>query len=159
MTLFLWSFDMERINKIMDKLSNPDKNYLLIEITCDNNYFDQKMKSPSDFYRKLSNGKMSLGGPNQTNRRWWERTISGGYYVFRKNDKETIILLCVELKSSNIMGCKLQFLSRIKKLLPFSCVRLGGLELLDNYVERFISYELGCQKGTQFIGNQYYLPR
>jgi len=59
MTLFLWSFDMERINKIMDELSNPDKNYLLIEITCDNNYFDQKMKSPSDFYRKLSNGKMS----------------------------------------------------------------------------------------------------
>ena len=131
---------------------------LVIEITSSNNQFDRTMKSPSDFYRKLSNGKMSLGGPQQTNRSWWNRSIKGGSYSYRKTDELIEILFNVELKSENVFGVKLQFLSRIKKMLPFSTVKIGGEELMENHTERFVTNEQGCTKGTQFIGDKYKLP-
>ena len=131
---------------------------MVVEIKCNSIHFDRTMKSPSDFYRKLSNGKMSLGGPNQTNRSWWNRSIKGGSYSYRKTDELIEILFNVELKSENLLGVKLQFLSRIKKMLPFSTVKIGGDELLQNYTERFVTNEQGCSKGTQFIGDKYKLP-
>jgi hypothetical protein len=134
-----------------------DRN-MVVEIKCNSIHFDRTMKSPSDFYRKLSNGKMSLGGPNQTNRSWWNRSIKGGSYSYRKTDELIEILFNVELKSENLLGVKLQFLSRIKKMLPFSTVKIGGDELLQNYTERFVTNEQGCSKGTQFIGDKYKLP-
>jgi len=131
---------------------------MLVEIKCNSFHFDRTMKSPSDFYRKLSNGKMSLGGKNQTNRSWWNRSIKGGSYSYRKTDEITEILFNVELKSENVLGVKLQFLSRIKKMLPFSTVRIGGEDLMENHTERFITNEQGYTKGTQFIGDKYNSP-
>ena len=131
---------------------------MVVEIKCNSFHFDKTMKSPSDFYRKLSNGKMSLGGKNQTNRSWWNRSIKGGSYSYRKTNDEIVILFNVELKSKNLLGVKLQFLSRIKKMLPFSIVVIGGDELFDNYTERFVTNEQGCIKGTQFIGDKYKSP-
>ena len=131
---------------------------MIIEITSKNIQFDRTMKSPSAFYRKLSNGKMSLGGPNQTNRSWWNRSIKGGSYSYRKTDEVIEILFNVELKCENVLGVKLQFLSRIKKMLPFSTVRIGGEELMENHTERFVTIEQGCTKGTQFIGDKYKSP-
>lgn len=131
---------------------------MVVEITCENSQFDKTMKSPSDYYRKLSNGKMSLGGPNQTNRSWWTRSVKGGSYSYRRTDEDIVILFNLELKSENVMGVKLQFLSRIKKMLPFSTVVIGGDELLTNHYERFVTNEPGCKKGTQFIGDKYNLP-
>ena len=134
-----------------------DRN-MVVEIKCNSIHFDRTMKSPSDFYRKLSNGKMSLGGPQQTNRSWWNRSIKGGSYSYRKTDEVIEILFNVELKCENVLGVKLQFLSRIKKMLPFSIVVIGGDELFDNYTERFVTNEQGYTKGTQFIGDKYKLP-
>lgn len=139
-----------------DKVMNEKK--MLIEIKCNCIHFDKTMKSPSAFYRMLSNSKQSLGGPRQTNRCWWKRTIQGGSYSYRKTDDVIEILFNVELKSENLLGVKLQFLSRIKKMLPFSTVKIGGDELLQNYTERFVTNEQGCSKGTQFIGDKYKLP-
>jgi hypothetical protein len=134
-----------------------DRN-MVVEIKCNNIHFDRTMKSPSDFYRKLSNGKMSLGGPNQTNRSWWSRSIKGGSYSYRKSDEVIEIMFKVELKSENVLGVKLQFLSRIKKMLPFSTVKIGGEELMENHTERFVTNERGYKKGTQFIGDKYNSP-
>ena len=134
-----------------------DRN-MVVEIKCNTIHFDRTMKSPSAFYRKLSNGKMSLGGPQQTNRSWWNRSIKGGSYSYRKTDEFIEILFNVELKCENVLGVKLQFLSRIKKMLPFSTVRIGGEELMENHTERFVTNEQGCNKGTQFIGDKYKLP-
>ena len=131
---------------------------MVVEIKCNSIHFDRTMKSPSDFYRKLSNGKMSLGGKNQTNRSWWNRSIKGGSYSYIKTDEVIEILFNVELKCENVLGVKLQFLSRIKKMLPFSTVRIGGEELMENHTERFLTNEQGCSKGTQFIGDKYKLP-
>ena len=147
MPIFLWDFDI-----VMN-----DKN-MVVEIKCNNIHFDRTMKSASDFYRKLSNGKMSLGGKNQTNRSWWNRSIKGGFYSYRKTDEVIEILFNVELKSENVLGVKLQFLSRIKKMLPFSTVRIGGEELMENHTERFVTNERGYTKGTQFIGDKYNSP-
>jgi predicted RND superfamily exporter protein len=147
MPIFLWDFDI-----VMNERN------MVVEIQCSNIHFDRTMKSPSDFYRKLSNGKMSLGGPQQTNRSWWNRSISGGAYSYRKTDEVIEILFNVELKSENVLGVKLQFLSRIKKMLPFSTVRIGGEELMENHTERFVTNEQGYTKGTQFIGNKYNSP-
>ena len=147
MPKFLWDFDI-----VMN-----DRN-MVVEIKCNNIHFDRTMKSPSDFYRKLSNGKMSLGGPNQTNRSWWTRSIKGGCYSYRKTDDVIEILFNVELKSENVLGVKLQFFSRIKKMLPFSTVKIGGEELMENYIGRFVTNEHGYTKGTQFIGDKYKLP-
>jgi hypothetical protein len=101
---------------------------------------------------------MSLGGKEQTNRCWWNRSIKGGSYSYRKTDEDIVILFNVELKSENVMGVKLQFLSRIKKMLPLSTVVIGGDELLENHAERFGTNEPGCIKGTQLIGYKYNLP-
>jgi hypothetical protein len=128
---------------------------ILIEVKCKCIDFDVAMKSPSDFYRKLSNGKMSLGGPNQTNRRWWYRSVKGGSYSYRRSEEGVEILFDVELKSENLLGVKLQFLSRIKKMLPFSKVRIGGVELMENHLERFVANEECCFKGVQLIGDKY----
>jgi predicted RND superfamily exporter protein len=147
MPKFLWDFDI-----VMN-----DRN-MVVEIKCNNVHFDRTMKSPSDFYRKLSNGKMSLGGPQQTNRSWWNRSISGGAYSYRKTDEVIEILFNVELKSENVLGVKIQFLSRIKKMLPFSTVRIGGEELMENHIGRFVANEQGYTKGTQFIGDKYNSP-
>lgn len=147
---------MTRISWETDIVMNGS--ILVIEITSSNNQFDRTMKSPSDFYRKLSNGKMSLGGPNQTNRSWWTRSIKGGSYSYRKTDDVIEILFNVELKSENVLGVKLQFLSRIKKMLPFSTVRIGGEELMENFIERFVTNEQGYKKGNQFIGDKYKSP-
>lgn len=147
---------MTRISWETDIVMNGS--ILVIEITSSNNQFDRTMKSPSDFYRKLSNGKMSLGGKLQTNRYWWKRSIKGGSYSYRKTDEDIVILFNVELKSENVLGVKLQFLSRIKKMLPFSTVVIGGDELLTNHTERFVTNEPGCKKGTQVIGDKYKLP-
>ena len=130
---------------------------MVVEIKCNSFHFDRTMKSPSDFYRKLSNGKMSLA-PGQTNRSWWKRSIKGGSYSYRKSDVFIEILFNVELKSENVLGVKLQFLSRIKKMLPFSTVRIGGEELMENHTERFVTNERGYKKGTQFIGDKYNSP-
>lgn len=147
MTRILWETDV-----VMNGTN------MLVEITCKNTQFNRTMKSPSDFYRKLSNGKMSLGGPNQTNRSWWARSIKGGSYSYRKTDEDIVILFNVELKSENVMGVKLQFLSRIKKMLPFSTVVIGANELLGNHAERFVANEPGIIKGTQLIGDKYKSP-
>jgi predicted RND superfamily exporter protein len=147
MPIFLWDFDIVMNNRNM-----------VVEIICKNSHFEKIMKSPSAFYRKLSNGKISLGGPMQTNRSWWNRSIKGGSYSYRKSDEVIEILFNVELKSENILGVKLQFLSRIKKMLPFSTVRIGGEELMENHTERFVTNEQGCTKGTQFIGDKYNSP-
>jgi len=147
MPIFLWDFDIVMIDRNM-----------VIEIKCNSIHFDRTMKSPSDFYRKLSNSKLSLGGPNQTNRSWWTRSIKGGSYSYRKTDEVIEIMFNVELKSENVLGVKLQFLSRIKKMLPFSTVRIGGEELMENHTERFVTNEQGYTKGTQFIGDKYNSP-
>lgn len=131
---------------------------MVVQISCKNTQFDRTMKSPSDLFRKLSNSKLSLGGKLQTNRCWWKRTINGGSYSYRKTDEDIVILFNVELKSENVLGVKLQFLSRIKKMLPFSTVVIGGNELLENHTERFVTDEPGCKKGTQLIGDKYKLP-
>jgi len=144
MPICLWDFDI-----VMN-----DRN-MVIEIKCNTSHFDRTMKSASDFYRKLSNGKMSLGGPQQTNRSWWNRSIKGGSYSYRKTAEVIEILFNVELKSENVLGVKLQFLSRIKKMLPFSTVKIGGEELMENHTERFVTNEQGYTKGTQFIGDKY----
>jgi len=128
---------------------------MLIEIQCNTKKFETNMKSVSDFYRKLSNSKMSLGGVQQSNRHWWSRSIIGGIYYYRKTESNIEILFNVELKTENILGVKLQFYSRIKKLLPFSIVKIGGDELMENLTERFITKEQDCFKGNQLIGTYY----
>lgn len=131
---------------------------MVIEIQCVTRIFDTSMKSVSDFYRKLSNGKMSLGGPQQTNRMWWSRTVSGGIYYYRKTENITEVLFDLEIKTENILGVKLQFISRIKKMLPHSTVRIGDNELLGNIQEKYLTSERECSKGKQNIGTYYKSP-
>lgn len=131
---------------------------MVIELQCDTKTFEKSMKSVSDFYRKLSNGKMSLGGPQQTNRLWWSRTVKGGVYYYRKTEINTEVLFDLDVKTENILGVKLQFISRIKKMLPHSIVRFGGNELLENITEKYLTPEIHCSKGKQNIGTYYKLP-
>jgi hypothetical protein len=106
-----------------------DRN-MVVEIKCNSIHFDRTMKSPSDFYRKLSNGKMSLGGPNQTNRSWWNRSIKGGSYSYRKTDELIEILFNVELKSENLLGVKFNSYQESKRCCHFQLLKIGGDELL-----------------------------
>lgn len=88
------------------------KNQIIVELKFDRNYFDNKIKSPSNFYKHLSNSKSTL--PNgTTNRNWWKNLKPKGFYKYKINQDITEITLffCSELKIN-----EMELKCRIKKI-------------------------------------------
>lgn len=89
-----------------------NKNKLVIELKFDRNYFDTHIKSPSNFYKILSNSKSSL--PNgRTNRNWWKSIKPSGFYKYKSDSDFTeIILILTSERQIN----ELELKCRIKKI-------------------------------------------
>jgi hypothetical protein len=88
----------------------------VIQIVCDNTFFQKTLKTPSRFYRKLTNSKSSIGGI--TNREYFKGVTIGGGYFFKTDKSNIKLYLCLKGETlSNI-----QLMVRIRKILPVSQV-------------------------------------
>ena len=87
-------------------------NQTILFVQYDRKSFDKKIKTPSGFYKTLSNSKSTL--PNGVNNRnWWKSIKPQGYYKYKIN--EDVIELIFVL-SSNFVINELELKSRVKKI-------------------------------------------
>lgn len=95
-----------------DNIVSDNRNHIIVDVKFDRNYFDTKIKTPSNFYKYLSNSKSTL--PNGiTNRMWWKRLKPIGYYKYKMNNDITEITLVMY---SEQYFNELELKSRIKKI-------------------------------------------
>jgi len=59
-------------------------NQIIVSLKYESVFFSQKIKTPSCFYKSLSNSKKTL--PNGiTNRNWWKNLKPKGFYKYKIN--------------------------------------------------------------------------
>lgn len=87
-------------------------NHIIINVKFDRVYFDSKIKTPSNFYKNLSNSKSTLSN-GITNRMWWKKLKPNGFYKYKMNNDITEITL---IMSSEQYFNELELKSRIKKI-------------------------------------------
>ena len=74
--------------------------------------FLKKIKTPSNFYKSVSNSKQTL--PNgRTNRMWWKNLKPDGYYKYKINQSYTEITMVI--KSEKLVN-ELELKMRLKKI-------------------------------------------
>ncbi len=85
---------------------------MIVCIRYERIFFEKKIKSPSGFYKLLSNSKSSL--PNGlTNRMWWKSLKPSGFYKYKINRDFVDIMMII---SSEKIISELELKSRIKKI-------------------------------------------
>lgn len=120
---------------------NPT-DWKIIKIQVEFDVFKNGIKTPSKFYRQLSNSKSSVGGV--TNRKYFKQYVFGGFYTHQNHEGSIEILLC--LKGTELSNLQLQV--RIRKILPTSKV---------DVLESFDIHETLFTKGkTQMVGGYYF---
>jgi hypothetical protein len=101
---------------LINEVRENSYHWKVIEIQCDNIFFQKTLKTPSRFYRKLTNSKSSIGGI--TNREYFKGVTIGGGYFFKTDKSNIKLYLCLKGETlSNI-----QLMVRIRKILPVSQV-------------------------------------
>jgi len=101
---------------LINEVRENSYHWKVIEIMCDNTFFQRTLKTPSRFYRKLTNSKSSIGGI--TNREYFKKEMNGGGYFFKMDKSNIKLYLCLKGETlSNI-----QLMVRIRKILPVSQV-------------------------------------
>jgi hypothetical protein len=74
--------------------------------------FLKKIKTPSNFYKSVSNSKQTL--PNgRTNRMWWKNLNPDGFYKYKINQSYTEITMVI--KSEKLVN-ELELKMRLKKI-------------------------------------------
>lgn len=150
MDTICWNSDTStKIENIKNQILIDQDKWVILQVSCSTRIFQNKVKSTSDFYRKLSNGKSSFG--SVPNRVFWSSTVDGGFYVSNTVGEKTNILMCLGIKKTGSFGLTLQLMSRIKKILPFCTIEVGGPEQLQSSLIK----EYGLNK-IQFVGVYYY---
>jgi len=124
-----WKTDKaDKIKNIQNQILMDEEKWIILEVLCYKKVFENRVKSASDFYRKLSNGKSSFR--SVTNRLFWSNTINGGFYSSTTAEDITTILMCLNIKKSTNFALTLQLMSRIKKILPFCTIEFGNFDSL-----------------------------
>jgi hypothetical protein len=96
----------------IDNIVSENRNHIIVDVKFDRNYFDSKIKTPSNFYKHLSNSKSTL--PNGiTNRMWWKRLKPNGFYKYKMNKDITEITFVMSTEQN---FNELELKSRIKKI-------------------------------------------
>lgn len=120
---------------------NPNE-WKIIKIQVESDVFKNEIKTPSKFYRKLSNSKSSVGG--MTNRQYFKQNVFGGFYTHQNQEGFIEILLC--LKGTELSNLQLQV--RIRKILPTSKVEVLDFDGIQENL---------FKKGkTQMVGGYYF---
>jgi hypothetical protein len=87
-------------------------NQTILFVQYDRTSFDKKIKTPSGFYKSLSNSKSTL--PNGiNNRNWWKLIKPKGFYKYKIN--EEIIELTFVLTTITPIN-EIELKSRVKKI-------------------------------------------
>jgi hypothetical protein len=80
------------VQKIKDNLTKP---LSVIILKYDYNKFVSNVGTPSQFFKKLSNSKMSLSGLGN-NRDWWKSIKPNGLYKFKISNDEIKLKFYIE---------------------------------------------------------------
>ena len=143
------SMDADKIRNIQNQILMEEDKWIILQVMCNKIVFGNKVKSTSDFYRKLSNGKSSFS--SITNRVFWSNTINGGFYSSTTKEDTVSILMCLNIKKTTTFGLTLQLMSRIKKILPFCTIEFGNFDSLKTKLSTD-----GMTNRIQFVGHHYY---
>lgn len=139
----------DKIKDILNQVLIEEDKWIFIEVVCNKRVFENKVKSTSDFYRKLSNGKSSFS--SIPNRVFWSSTVNGGFYSSMVDEDTVTILMCLNIKKPTTFGLTLQLMSRVKKILPFCTIEFGNYDSLKLKLSTN-----GITSKIQFIGHYYY---
>jgi len=146
-----WKSDTtEKLKNIQNQILMDEEKWIILEVLCNKKVFENKVKSASDFYRKLSNGKSSFSAV--PNRVFWSNSINGGFYSSTIEGDTVVILMCLNIKKPTTFGLTLQLMSRIKKILPFCVIEFGNFDSL----KRKLAIDGGINNKIQFVGHHYY---
>jgi hypothetical protein len=90
-----------------------DKNYLIVfKVKYLTENFLKKIRTPSNFYKSVSNSKQTL--PNGvTNRKWWNNLKPDGFYKYKITQNYTDITMVI--KSDKLVN-ELELKMRLKKI-------------------------------------------
>ena len=145
-----WKTDTaNKIKNIQNQILIEEDKWIVLEVLCNKRVFENKVKSTSDFYRKLSNGKSSFS--SIPNRVFWSNTINGGFYSSTVEEDNVTILRCLNIKKVTSFGLTLQLMSRVKKILPFCTIEVGNFDSLRTKLSTD-----GITNKIQFVGHYYY---
>ena len=145
-----WKTDTaNKIKNIQNQILMEEDKWIVFEVVCNKKVFENKVKSISDFYRKLSNGKSSFS--SIPNRVFWSNTINGGFYSSTVEEHTITILMCLNIKKTTSFGLTLQLMSRVKKILPFCTIEVGNFDSLKT---KLSTNEITNK--IQFVGHYYY---
>ena len=101
-----WKTDTaDKIKNIQNQILMEEDKWIVLEVVCNKRVFENKVKSTSDFYRKLSNGKSSFS--SIPNRVFWSNTINGGFYSSTVEEDTVTILMCLNIKKTTSFGLTL----------------------------------------------------
>ncbi len=139
----------DKIKNIQNQILMEEDKWIVLEVVCNKRVFENKVKSTSDFYRKLSNGKSSFG--SIPNRVFWSNTVNGGFYSSTVEEDTVTILMCLNIKKTTSFGLTLQLMSRVKKILPFCTIEVGNFDSLKIKLSTD-----GITNKIQFVGHYYY---
>ena len=143
----------KRVNEIMEQIKNQEQKssyWYVIVINPELPRFYKTMVSISVFFRKLTNGTITLNGSNLNNREWWKQIGANGYYRFNMSRKEIEIVFFVE---SEEKINELDFRNRVEKLIGPTHIIFGELderlfdkklfteEMIDSGIELFGKYK------------------
>jgi hypothetical protein len=144
---------MTLYNKLIE-----DGNWIVLEFTYPLLPFIEEHKTPSDLYRKLSNGLKTSG--RQTNRDYFKKEIVGGMYLhsIENNYNQVKFLYLIQYKPNNRPEMVMLNLAiRIKKIMNTK-VRISTIDNLQD--EPIINLlKLDSIKFFQRFGELYSLDK
>jgi hypothetical protein len=131
--------------------------WFIVKISTTNNIFQDRFKNPSDFFRKLSNSKLSLiGGSRNNNRIFFKRHFKGGVYYYIPNDSSLEIIFLIELFNPNKFdGIIMSLKSRIKMLFRSLKTLIEIEKLSDQSLIEWVSKLTPYTHQSQLFGESY----
>ena len=140
----------KRVDEIMEQIKKQEQNstyWYVIVINPEIPRFYNTMGSISVFFRKLTNGTITLNGSNLTNREWWKLIGANGYYRFNMSRKEVEIVFFVE---SEEKIDETEFRSRVEKLIGPTHIIFGELD--ERLFDKKLFKEEKVDSGVELFG-------
>lgn len=125
------------VSSLVKEINENPTGWMIMKVVIPDNPI-----KPTYIYRMLNNSKSSVGGV--TNREYFKKNSSGGFYAFHSENKLTKVIYC--FRSNTLRPVELNV--RIRKIVPFADVSiLNPTELRDFPFEQ-------CK--IQMVGGYYF---
>ncbi len=125
------------VSSLVKEINENPTGWMIMKVVIPDNPI-----KPTYIYRMLNNSKSSVGGV--TNREYFKKNSSGGFYAFYSENRLTKVIYC--FRSNTLRPVELNV--RIRKIVPFADVSiLNPTDLMDFPFE---------QSKIQMVGVDYF---